>query len=174
MYRLRELERDDILTINSWRSSRELIDSLGAPFRYINKDVDYKWYENYIMNRGTNIRCSILNDKDQILGLVSLTNIDRLNQSAIFHIMIGKPDNRQKGIGRYSTMEMLKHAFLDLNLNRVELNVLESNKAAIGLYEKCGFKIEGIKRKSVHKNGSFVDMILMAILREDYFSEVSE
>jgi RimJ/RimL family protein N-acetyltransferase len=172
MYRLRELEREDVQIINSWRSSKELIDYLGAPFRYINKEVDYQWFDNYILNRDTKIRCSIINERDEIIGLVSLTNIDRINQSAIFHIMIGDSNNREKGAGYYATNEMLKHAFFDMNLVRVELTVLESNKRAIGVYEKVGFKKEGVKRKAVYKNGSFENMVIMAILKEDFSCEL--
>lgn len=174
MYRLRELEREDIPIINSWRSDKDLIDKLGAPFRYINKEIDFKWYDNYMSNRGNTIRCSILNDKDQIIGLVSLTNIDRFNQNAVFHIMIGDSSNREKGVGYYATNEILKHAFLDMNLNRVELSVLENNQRALALYDKVGFKREGVKRKAVYKNGDFVDMVIMAILKEDFSREVVE
>lgn len=172
MYRLREIDREDMMIINSWRSSKELIDHLGAPFRYINKEVDFKWFENYMQNRGTNIRCSILNEEEQVLGLVSLTNIDRMNQTAVFHIMIGDSTHRDKGIGSYATNEILRHAFYDMNLNRVELTVLESNNRAIALYEKLGFKKEGIKRDAVYKNGEFVNMIFMAILKSEYKNEV--
>ena len=125
-----------------------------------------------MQNRGTNIRCSILNEEEQVLGLVSLTNIDRMNQTAVFHIMIGDSTHRDKGIGSYATNEILRHAFYDMNLNRVELTVLESNNRAIALYEKLGFKKEGIKREAVYKNGEFVNMILMAILKSEYQNEV--
>ena len=47
MYKLRELERKDLTTINVWRNDPELISYLGAAFRYINLDVDIKWFENY-------------------------------------------------------------------------------------------------------------------------------
>lgn len=172
MYRLREVDREDLININSWRSSKELIDYLGAPFRYINKEVDLKWFESYMQNRGTNIRCSILNEEEKVLGLVSLTNIDRINQKAVFHIMIGDSTHRDKGIGSFATNEILRHAFFDMNLNRVELTVLESNNRAIGLYEKLGFKKEGIKREAVYKNGKFFNMISMAILKNEYKNEV--
>lgn len=52
MYKLRELERKDLNIINKWRNEPELISLLGAPFRYINLDVDIKWFENYMANRG--------------------------------------------------------------------------------------------------------------------------
>lgn len=168
MYSLREIEREDIQAINSWRAKRELIDFLGAPFRYINTEVDVKWFENYMLNRGTNVRCSILNEEEQVIGLVSLTNIDRTNQSAIFHIMIGDTTNREKGVGSFATYCILRHAFYDMNLNRVELSVLENNSRAIRLYEKVGFKKEGIKREAVYKEGQFVNMITMAILKRDF------
>lgn len=173
MYGLRELERVDIPVINSWRSDKELIDKLGAPFRFINQEIDISWYENYISNRGNTIRCSILNDKDQVIGLVSLTNINRFNQTAIFHIMIGNSSNRAKGVGNYATNKILKHAFLDMNLNRVELSVLENNQRARALYEKVGFKVEGIKRKAVFKNGDYENMVIMSILKEEFLKEVS-
>lgn len=168
MYTLRELNKEDIVVINSWRADKNLIDNLGAPFRYINEEVDFKWFENYMANRNSTIRCSILDENNQIVGLVSLTNIDRFNQTAIFHIMIGNPLNRSKGAGRHATQEMLKHAFLDMNLNRIELSVLEDNTKALSLYEKVGFIAEGVKRQATFKNGTFINMVIMSMLKEDY------
>lgn len=90
MYKLRELVREDIPIINLWRNDPELIAMLGAPFRYINLDVDDKWFDTYMMNRSNTIRCAItLDNDDTILGLVSLTSINHINQSGTLHIMIG-------------------------------------------------------------------------------------
>lgn len=170
MYKLRELKKEDLQRINKWRNDKELINCLGAPFRYINLDVDYKWYDDYMQNRNSTLRCTIVeySDEDNILGLVSLTNIDLINRSAHFHIMIGDKDNRGKGIGYFAATEMLKHAFNNINLNRIELEVLESNSQALKLYEKVGFKCEGVKRQSTYKNGEFVNMIMMGVLKSEF------
>lgn len=168
MFKLRELNGNDLNTINKWRNNRDLIKNLGAPFRFIGLEVDKRWYENCMNNRSTTVRCAIVDESDQILGLVSLTSIDQLNQSAEFHIMIGDADNQGKGIGSFVVKEMLKHAFLNLNLQRVELTVLENNERAKHLYEKCGFQFEGIKRKSKYKNGEFVNMWMYSILKEEF------
>jgi RimJ/RimL family protein N-acetyltransferase len=170
MYKLREIKREDVLEINKWRNEVDLINYLGAPYRYINLDVDYNWYEDYMRNRSNNVRCAIVETKevDCILGMVSLTNINYINQCAIFHIMIGNRNNRSKGIGYFATKEILNHAFNNMNLNRIELGVLEDNNHAIKLYEKVGFKQEGIKRKSTYKNGKFLNMIVMAILKDEF------
>ena len=170
MYRLRELDRKDLPTINKWRNDIELIDLLGAPFRFINLNVDEKWFENYMLNRHNTVRCSIVEDSnDDILGLITLTSIDYLNQCAELHIMIGDEDNQGKGIGTFAVTAMIKHAFYNMNLHRIELTVLENNTRARHLYEKIGFVCEGKKRNSKYKNGSYVNMMIYSILKEEYF-----
>lgn len=59
MYRLRELERKDLARINGWRNDPELLALLGAPFRYIAPEVDEKWFESYMANRGNAVRFAI-------------------------------------------------------------------------------------------------------------------
>ena len=55
-----------------------------------------------------------------------------------------------------------------MNLNRIELSVLKNNLRAINFYKKIGFKEEGINRQAIYKNGEFVDVIIMGILKEDF------
>ena len=168
MYKLRELERKDLAEINKWRNDPELISFLGAPFRYINLGVDEKWFDGYMSSRNSAVRCSIVNEDDIILGLVSIVSINNTNRSAEFHIMIGDSDNHGKGIGTFATTEMLNHAFNNLNLRRIELSVLETNKRAQHMYEKIGFVKEGTKRKAVYKNGEYIDMHIYSILCDEF------
>lgn len=49
--------------------------------------------------------------------------------------MIGDSENQGRGIGIFSINEMLKHAFYNLNFQRVELTVPENNERAKHLYE---------------------------------------
>ena len=170
MYKLRELERADMSTINKWRNDPELIASLGAPFRFINSDVDNGWYENYLRSRGGAVRCAIVDDANEskILGLISLTSVDNVNRSAEMHMMIGQAQNRGKGLGFFAVESILKHGFMDMNLNRIEMGVLETNIPAQRLYEKAGFVREGVKRSSNFKNGRYVSTIIMGLLRDEY------
>ena len=164
---LREINRDDIQTINEWRNVHELIDCLGANFRYINQEVDLKWFDEYMKNRANTVRCAIC-EEDQLVGMVALTDINHINGDGLLHIMIGNANYQGKGIGYFAIVEMLKHAFLNLNLHRIELQVLESNKRAQSLYNKAGFKMEGIRRDSVYKNGYYQNLYIMSILREEF------
>ena len=168
MYRLRELALKDIERINSWRNDPGLIACLGAPFRYINQDVDKRWYDQYKSSRGSCVRCAVVDENDEILGLVSLTSIDSVNRSGQLHIMIGSSENRGKGLGTFAVRTMVEHAFYNLNLRRIELSVLINNLPARKLYEKIGFVKEGVKRQSAYKNGDYQDQIIMGLLRSDY------
>jgi len=168
-YILRELSRDDINEINSWRNNRDIISSLGAPFRFINRDVDDAWFSAYLNNRNANIRLAIIEENSsQIIGAVYLTGIDWLVRSGEFSVWIGRKEKQGKGAGRYATTAMLAHAFQDLGLNRIYLTVLSDNQAARSLYKKSGFTEEGTLRQAAFKNGEFKDMILMSMLAVDF------
>ena len=166
MFELRELEKNDICIINKWRNDAEVIGSLGAPFRYINVDVDMKWFDAYMNNRNSQVRCVVLSE-GEVIGLVSLLSIDYLNQSAELHIMIGDKESQNKGAGTFAIKAMIDHAFDNMNLQRIELTVLENNQRARHVYEKLGFVCEGVKRKAKFKNGQFVNMCVYALLKEE-------
>lgn len=168
MFKLRELSREDMPIINSWRNNPNIIECLGAPYRYINQAVDDRWFDSYMTQRNNTIRCVIIAENEKVIGLVSLTDIDYIHRKTTFHIMIGDKDNQSKGAGTYALACMLHHAFNNMNLHRVELDVLSSNVKAIGLYEKMGFVREGVFREACFKNGVYVDMIHYALLENIY------
>lgn len=167
-YTLREIEPADIETVNLWRNAPELIGHLLAPFRYISAETDRRWYDDYMANRASAVRCAIVADGGKLIGLVSLVGIDCLSRSAELSIMIGRCEDRLQGAGSFAVNEMLRHAFENLNLRRVELQVLEDNLCAQHVYEKAGFRLEGLRREAVYKNGRYLNCKMYAVLRRDW------
>ncbi|MDN3396824.1 MULTISPECIES: GNAT family protein [unclassified Pseudoalteromonas] len=164
---LRELSIADIEILNEWRNTKKTVDYLGANFRYVDMAIDKKWFENYQNNRANNVRLAICcQETNQLLGAVYLLNIDWLNRNTEFAIWLGDESIRGQGVGERATTLALEHAFLDLNLHRVYLTVLEKNLAAIGLYNKIGFKKEGTLVDAVYKNGKYINMTSMAIIKK--------
>ncbi|MBN3939340.1 GNAT family protein [Nostoc sp. NMS9] len=175
MFRLREISRQDITTINTWRNDYEIINFLGCNFLYISEEIDNKWYENYLNNRDKNVRLSIIeSDNNHLIGNVYLTNIQSINCSAEFSIVISNKNYWSRGIGEAVCREIIKHAFINLNLNRIYLYVLEENTRAIRMYEKVGFLLEGKLEEAVYKNGSYHNTLLMAILRKNYNKDIQK
>lgn len=67
------------------------------------------------------------------------------------------------GIGN-ALMEALEQWALEHQIHRLELEVMTHNKAAIALYQKRGFEIEGTKRCSIIIKDEFIDEYLMSKL----------
>ena len=72
---------------------------------------------------------------------------------------------RGQGIGKKLLEEALSVA-RDRRLERVELDVYASNVPAISLYEKFKFQVEGRKRRARKLDGTYDDIIVMAIVFE--------
>lgn len=76
------------------------------------------------------------------------------------------PNWQDKGIGTRLAKAMLDFADTSLGLKRLRITVHADNQAAIHLYEKLGFKIEGTERQATHKDGKYVDVLVMGRLRD--------
>ena len=68
---------------------------------------------------------------------------------------------------------MLRFAFEELNLHRVELEVYDFNPRAMRCYEKAGFRLEGTRRQAHFHQGAYHDVHLMGILRDEFHPRVA-
>ena len=75
-------------------------------------------------------------------------------------------DYQGKGIGTALLKELVDLAENWVGVTRIELTVYTDNAAAIALYEKLGFVIEGTSRNYALRNGEYVDVYQMARLKE--------
>jgi RimJ/RimL family protein N-acetyltransferase len=69
---------------------------------------------------------------------------------------------------------ILRYAFMEVNLQRVTLNVFEYNPRAVRTYEKTGFRHEGRMRQVLNREGKRWDMLFMGILREEWMKRNME
>jgi ribosomal protein S18 acetylase RimI-like enzyme len=70
---------------------------------------------------------------------------------------------RRQGIGSALLAQALEEA-RSRGLERVELSVFASNLRAIQLYEKFNFQTEGRKKKARKLDGTYDDIIIMALI----------
>ena len=63
---------------------------------------------------------------------------------------------------------VLRYAFCDIGLNRVQAEVFRGNDASARVLEKCGMKYEGTTRQKYCKDEAFIDADQYAAIREDY------
>ena len=118
--------------------------------------------EENIRNMGSSGSLTlILEDKERIAGFLSASRgtAARIRHRAYIVIGILK-DYRGKGLGEKLFQELEKWA-KEHHITRLELTVMTHNEGAIRLYEKMGFKIEGMKEKSMLVNETYVDEYYM-------------
>jgi putative acetyltransferase len=75
-------------------------------------------------------------------------------------------DYWNRGVGSTLIAAVVDLADNWLDLKRIELGVYVDNAAAIHLYEKFGFIIEGTRRKYAFREGEYVDVHVMARVRD--------
>ncbi|MBS7344138.1 MAG: GNAT family N-acetyltransferase [Caryophanon sp.] len=107
-------------------------------------------------------------ETDALLGEVSLLDVDEKNKRGAMRISLHSLDDANKGYGTEAMLHFIRYVFEDVQLNRLELQVLAYNPRAKRVYEKVGFVVEGIAREATFYNGRFVDEIHMSMLKSDY------
>jgi [ribosomal protein S5]-alanine N-acetyltransferase len=73
-----------------------------------------------------------------------------------------------KGLMFEGMLLVVKHAFGQLKLHRLEANIQPQNHASIALARKCGFVKEGCGRRLLKIRGRWKDHERWALLREDF------
>lgn len=109
-----------------------------------------------------------LKENDQMIGELSVFDIDEDDKKAGFRISMRSIELTGKGYGTEAIKIVLRFVFEELHLNRLQLEVFSHNLRGIRAYEKVGFVKEGVLRESLYYNGNYSDEIIMAILKDDY------
>jgi putative acetyltransferase len=98
------------------------------------------------------------------LGLETSPNRPRVRHVGSIGMAV-RDDWQGKGVGTALIGAALDLADNWLNLMRIELRVYVDNSAAVALYKKFGFEIEGTHRRLAFRNGEYVDAYSMARIR---------
>ncbi|MCR8630485.1 GNAT family N-acetyltransferase [Paenibacillus radicis (ex Xue et al. 2023)] len=104
-----------------------------------------------------------IEDRSRIIGSIALNNIVRgAFQACHLGYRIDK-DEQNKGYMTEALQEIIKHAFTQLKLHRIEANILPRNKASLKVTEHLGFYNEGLAIKYLKINNKWEDHIHMVL-----------
>jgi ribosomal-protein-alanine N-acetyltransferase len=107
-------------------------------------------------------------DDGAILGFFNLSQIVRYGlQSAYLGYAVGKPFAGQ-GYMREGIELVLRHAFMNLRLHRIEANIQPGNQASLALARGAGFRHEGFSPRYLKISGRWRDHERWAILAEEW------
>ena len=134
--------------------------TLEAQKRFLNKS-----YREFLS--GTNVDLGIFKE-EKLIGKIKISRILHGSfKNGILGYSIDE-DEQGKGYMKESVKLLLKYAFNECELHRIEASALVSNEKSRRVLAKCGFKLIGINEKYLLINGKWEDHATYYILKE-YF-----
>jgi RimJ/RimL family protein N-acetyltransferase len=114
-----------------------------------------------------NINLAIINSEDdELLGNISLMEVNKLNGTAELGIFIGNKECQSRGYGTEAIQLICEFAFRLLNMKNIMLRVFDFNPRAKRAYEKAGFREFGRRKDSLFYDGKQRDTIYMELTPE--------
>jgi RimJ/RimL family protein N-acetyltransferase len=167
---LRAQEMGDLERNQRWLNDREVMRFLSGRYQF-SMLAEENWMRERTgkpMAYGGDMGFAIDTKDGRHIGNTGLHRASPENRSADLGIMIGEKDCWGRGFGTDAMRTLIRLGFEEMNLNRIALDVYDFNERAIASYLKVGFVEEGRRRKDIYRYGAYVDVVMMAILREDW------
>ena len=165
---LRPLTRADAAAFVPWVNDPEVTRTLAIGARAMDVRAEEVFIEKMNASTYDVLFGIVVRETDRLIGSTGLSQIDLRNQNASFGMMIGEKSAWGKGYGTEATRLVVRYAFEELHLNRVQLHVYAYNLRGIRVYEKVGFRREGVLRQAHVYDNRFWDTVVMAMLREEW------
>lgn len=108
-------------------------------------------------------------ENGRMIGTCGFTRLDTLNHSAEIGYVLS-PDYWGRGMASEAVSMILRFAFCNLGLHRVEARYMPMNLASQRVMEKSGMLFEGVEREGIYVKGSYQDVGTCAILRDEYLA----
>jgi RimJ/RimL family protein N-acetyltransferase len=166
-------EQSDVPALTTWINDAAVRRHLDQRVFPLNQSSEEEWVRRVTGTPDRSARTEITflfgrKGEETPIGSVGFINIAWIPREAEWGILIGSPMEWNKGYGRETARRFLRYGFLELNLNRIRLRVNAANPGGIRAYEAAGFVHEGRLRKASFVDGEYVDLLCMAVLRDEW------
>ena len=167
---LREYRREDLNHITAWVNDMETTKYLSDIFTWPQTVKNSEDFLEMRLSGGRREAGFVIADREtqDYLGQADLMDINWIDRCGTVGIVIAGEKNRGHGIGAEALTLLCDYAFMQLGLQRVQLDVYGDNSRAIACYERVGFVREGVRRHARFCHGAYMDMVFMSVLREEW------
>jgi ribosomal-protein-alanine N-acetyltransferase len=97
------------------------------------------------------------------IGNIKIDPINLRNSIGEYGILMGDKEFWGCGYAMEASQVVISYCFNNLRLRKISLGVVKDNIAAVKLYEKLGFEIEGVYRMHGFYSGKFCDALRMSL-----------
>jgi len=137
--------------------------------KWIKMPTDSAAFRRYLAGfDNENSFCFVVCDSDSIVGSVSVTGIEREPyQRGRLGYGVFEP-YANMGYMSFGLNRVIRHAFEDLELHRLEADIQPDNVPSKRLIEKMNFRCEGLSPKFIRINGEWIDHERWALTRDEW------
>ncbi|WP_426955159.1 GNAT family N-acetyltransferase [Muricoccus radiodurans] len=169
---LRAIEESDLDPLHAWGNDPEIWQRLGGWHFPTSRRDTAAWVAR--ASDAANQRFAVTLD-GALVGTANLVEIDWKNRHAFHGMMLGSIEARGRGVGTDTVMAVMRYAFDELGLERLDGAIIEGHAASIALYcRRCGWQVEGRQRRWYFRQGQWFDRLLVGVTREDYAALLAE
>lgn len=104
-----------------------------------------------------------------VRGVVSVNAIDRLHLKSDWAFYLD--ENVRGGLGAALEFRLINFVFNDLGLDKLNCEVIETNKAVVKMHKKFGFIEEGFRQANIIKNGTRIGVFFLGLNKSDWLKE---
>lgn len=171
---LRAIERDDLPALQKWSNDPDINYMLGGwHFPSSFRDQE-EWYESLSLSNN-NQRFAIETEEFGLIGMANLVEINWKDRNAFHGMLLGDRNIRGRGFGVDTIMTIGRFAFEELGLMRLDSTIISYNQNSLYVYtKKCGWLVEGKRKKHYFRKNKWWDEIIVGITRDDYFRLVEK
>lgn len=168
---IRVLERRDIEDARRLHNENSTLLRL-TDVTYVSEAQQEGWFTSVSTSRTAKRFTVIETSSGGFVGVFRVDALDLVNRSVCVGLDIS-PGFRGKGYAKEVYQYFFDYYFNQVGLHRIYLCTLATNAVALNLYSRLGMVEEGRQRQAVFRDGAFVDLIWMSILRPEYDKLVS-
>jgi len=167
---LRAFELEDSISIHKWNMDGNITESTAANRSYYSSERVKEWVRGKIAsNLSEHYLAVCLCQNDQMIGYVSLRNIENVNRNAFWGgVLIGEYKYRNIVNTVQAIFLLLDFGFFELGMHKIYGKWMSDNKPSLLLGDIFGFRQDGILRDEVFKRGRFHDIVVKSLLKEEY------
>ena len=166
---LRPLCNEDAEVIAGMLNNRRVLDNLRDMIPYPYSADDARVFICMTTEENNNTIFGV-EYKGALCGVIGLHGQDDIyHHSAELGYWFGE-EYWGKGIATKSVQLITGYGFEVLQLKRIYSGVFSRNPASMKVLEKCGYKLEGVLRSAVIKNGTLLDEYRYGMTEADFIS----
>lgn len=164
-FKLEQWTEQWIPSIAKYADNEKIAGRLRDAFPYPYTEEDAEWFVRDCMEKEgkTQFARAIIVDNEAVGSIAVMLKDDVYRKSAELGYWLGEPFWR-KGIMTRAVQKMCEEAFRRYSIVRIYAEPFSTNLASRGVLEKAGFELEGIKKKSIFKNGCIQDSFMYSMI----------